>query len=573
MMRTAARRSRETAVALGDSEAVRGRPKMFIPHRTRKKVYFTLNKSTYPRKQPLDSELFQISNLLLDLDDLDSKHVRPCNNEDEYHMHRKYEVTPAQLGLETRIVQFKTEVVRSRLTAFEMSSDRASARRLANHDVLSVALRGAPASAPLIDSVEEAQRQDAGSLTASEALDPRRRLDILHTVFSSNIISDYALAHQNDELLLHWLKLRQRPVQFGFKRTQAPPSRSRFILTLEQQSSIGSIRRLVFHSLSSGLDATWFQAPPTNDLEVEEEPQLNLPSQMRRICANILNQYTPEASGALEAMAFLGNLRQRLSASGVHMAPPLCGFGLRLSGFNAKPVATLEYLNFGFKHDFWTKDAQMARDVQATLTMYNWHLAKVSERPCLDVVDRETLFQALTGVDETDEVAPTSFRSLVLYFLRYSCDGEESRQAVSICNAYLMTLGRLGAVATLWKEWRLLRGAFEMNVQTGRVLAPEDDNMMAEAFVAACTAALSVVARREDAVPADLGLAGCATLDVESIEMQKPEAWLGNQEAGPIEGFSDGETRAALDLPLDGWLDAVQRAAGLKKWSPKRVGG
>ncbi|KAK7430022.1 hypothetical protein QQZ08_003412 [Neonectria magnoliae] len=546
---------------------------MFTRHQGEGSIYYTLNKVTIPFKQPRDDELFQISDLLLDLDALDSKYVRPCNQEDEYHMHRKYEFTPERLGLETRILQFKTEVVRSRLMAFEMSSDRASARRLANHDVLSVALRGAPASAPLIDSVEEAQRQDAGSLTASEALDPRRRLDILHTVFSDNIISNYALAHQNDELLLHWLKLRQRPVQFGFERTQASPSRSRFILTLEQQGSIGSIRRLVFHSLSSGLDATWFQAPPTNGLEVEDEPQLNLPSQLRRVCANILNQYTPEASGALEAMAFLGNLRQRLSAGDVHMAPPLCGFGLRLSGFNAKPAATLEYLNFGFKHDFWTEGPQMAQDIQATLTMYNWHLAKVSEKTCLDMVDRENLFQALTGVGEKSEVSPASFRSLVLYFLRYSCDERESLQAASICDAYLMTLGRLGAVATLWKEWRLLRGAFERNVQTGRVLAPEEDDVMAEAFVAACRAALSVVARREDAVPADLGLADCATLDVESIEMQNPEAWLGSQEAGPIEEFSDGETRAALDLPLAGWLNAVQRAAGSKKWSPKRVGG
>ncbi|KAF7550805.1 hypothetical protein G7Z17_g5456 [Cylindrodendrum hubeiense] len=564
MIRTAASRRPQVAIPSLGGGAHQERSKIFVRQPTESDdAYYTVNRWGKSPKKPQGSELFQISDLLLDLDDVDSKHVRPFTQDDAAQLKKTWAVDVTRKRFETRLGEADEQMYRSRSKAFEISSNPVNAWRLTSHDILSVALRGAPAT-PLIGS-GEAQRGNADALTACEALDQRQRLGILHTVCCENGISDHAL--ENDELLLQWLKSRQRLLQLGHQWSHVPPTPLQFCTALKEQNTIAGVRRLVSQCLSSGLKATLFQTPPKIGNEKPGKAYADLETDVRKACVNILDRCQPEYPGCVETLAFLGNLRQRMSLDGAHIRGPLCGLGLRLSASIANSEATLEYLGFGFKHNIWTKRAQlMMEDVVFALETYSHHLTTPSEAPPLDISGRETLLQALTGIGEQDEVSPESFRSLVLLFLEKST-GEEAGRAQ---RAYIAILGKLGAVATLWKEWRLMGGGFERSTQTGQYLPREDGIKVAEDIVAAAEAALSVVALGSEAVPAHLGLAGCAMLDLRSIEVQNPDAWLGNEEdARPMEGFRDGDTRAALDLPLDGWLDAVQRTAGSKSWSPK----
>lgn len=556
MIRTAASRRPQVAIPSLSGGAHQARSKAFIRQSSEdNNHYYTINKlgPSLPKK-PHDSKLFRISDLLLDLDDLDSKHVRPFAPDDEAQLQLKWDLNPTRERLKSRLGQAKEQLDRSRQKSFDIMKGPFNAWRLSSHDILSAALRGAPAT-PLIDSGEEAQRGDMGDLTASEALDPRNRLDTFHTICSENAISDYALG--NDELLLQWLKTRQRVVQLRRQPSQTPPSPDTFIAALDEQTSISSLRRLVSKALSSGLDTTLFQVSKAPG---KQAPR-NFSSAIRRACGRILFQCDPLYPAHLETMAFLGNLRQRLSSDGLHIGGSLCGLGLRLSARIANSEATLKYLWLSFEHNIWTETpGQMMKDVLFALETYSAHLTTPSEAPPLDVSGRESLLQILTGLGEEDEASPVSFRSVALLFLSENSTVKERDDAVKALRAYISTLGKLGAVATLWKEWRLIGGGVEGNAQTGNNI---QNCINAEDFVAAVGAALSVVALREESVPTHLGLAGCAMLDWQSIELQNPDAWLGSQQdARPIEGFPGGDTRAALDLPLDGWLNAVQRAAG-----------
>ncbi|KAH7170432.1 hypothetical protein EDB81DRAFT_775426 [Dactylonectria macrodidyma] len=522
-------------------------------------IYYTINRHGRSKpKQPKPSELFEVSDLLLDLEDIDSPHVRPVTEDDEARLRAVSAVNPAHERLKARLAVAEEQINRSRHKAFEISSKPANAWRLTSHDILSVALRGAPVT-PLVGLDEQAQPKVAGALTAAEELDPRKGQDTLHTVCSENGIPENGL--KDDERVLQWLKFRQSSLQREHQQMPGPPSPNQFVVALKEQNSIASIRRLVSSSLSSGLSATFFQPPPRHSGQKPGRSQPDLSLKVREACGNVLDQLQPDHPGCLETMTFLGNLRQRLSEDGVHLGLPLCGLGLRLSASIANSDATLEYLMAGFKHDIWTQmpQATMA-DVLFAFETYSRHLTTPTEAP-LDVSSRETLFQILTGVGEASEVSPESFRSLALFYLETSPSGERS-EAAAAWKAYISILGQLGAVATLWKEWHLMGGGHERKTQTRKNSQHQLIDVGEEDLVAAARAALSVVALREVAVPAQLELAECAVLDWESIEMQNPDAWLRTQEnARPIAGFSRDDTRVALDLPLDGWLEAVQRAA------------
>ncbi|KAH7162525.1 hypothetical protein B0J13DRAFT_12733 [Dactylonectria estremocensis] len=528
-------------------------------------TYYVLNRRgrSKPRK-PLTSELFEVSDILLDLEDIDSPHVRPFTEGDEARLRAESTVTPAREKLKARLAVAEEQINRSRNKAFEISSKPANAWRLTSHDILSVALRGAPVT-PLVSSDEQAQPKIAGALTAAEVLDPRKGLDILHTVCSENGITDYGL--KDDERLLQWLKFRQSSLHRGHQQMPGSLRPNQFTDALKELNSIASIRRLVSQSLSSGLSATFFQSPPRHTGNQSGRPHPDLSLRVREACGNVLDQLQPDIAGNLETMTFLGNLSQRLSESGAHLGGPLCGLGLRLSASIANSEATLVYLVAGFKHNIWTEMSQATMaDVLFTFETYSRHLTTPTEAP-LDVSSRETLLQILTGIGEGDEVSPETFRSLALFYLETPAS-EKRSEALRAWKVYISILGQLGAVATLWKEWHLMRRGLERSTQTKKNSHHQlmDGMGVGEDLVAAARAALSVVALREVSVPAQLELAECVVLDWESIEMQNPDAWLRTQEnARPIAGFPRGDTRAALDLPLDGWLEAVQQAAAVSE--------
>ncbi|KAH6888667.1 hypothetical protein B0T10DRAFT_488672 [Thelonectria olida] len=549
------------------SGAPQRRPKSFLLQTNDEDdQHYILNREACPQPQiPRESELFQISDLLLDLDAYESKFVRPFTDEDAEVLEKKWAADASRMKIKARIREMQWNLEYSRQKANDIVRKPMNPWRVTDHDVLSVALRGAPEPAPRIDS-EEIPRDD---LTAREALDPRKDPSLLHTICSENGVSSYAL--EKEQLLLHWLKSRQNIVQTNSRHVhvgQSQPTWDMFFASLGKQGSIASIRRLVSQSFCSGPGATLLRAEPRSN---SREPHALLNKMSKRIrtaCTKVLDQLHPKDPSYFETLTFLGSLRQRLSSHEENIGGPLCGLGLQISADLANPEATFSYLGLGFRHKLWAEHQRWV-DVSYTLQAYLRHLTS-ADSAGLDASDQVILLSMLTGVGEEEEASVESFRTLVL-FAMHTGEARQRREAGELYSTYLMVLGRLGAVATLWKEWHLVSSVEETQewtLQKQRGFQPERD------FAAAIGAALSVVARREYAVPTDLGLVACATLDMESIEMQDDDGVVNQSGAGPIERLEDSTVVAALELPLDGWLEEVQAAAARPAtWSPKSDGG
>ncbi|KAJ4309176.1 hypothetical protein N0V84_011662 [Fusarium piperis] len=540
------------------------RQKAFIKKEDKSgEIYYTVNRWGRAKpKPPPNRELFQINNLLLDLDDMDSRHVRTCTEDDEAQMLKQWSVDPKRQALRSRLQELVSEVDWSRRKVFEMSMEPTSSWRLGNHDILSAALNGAPsASSPSpVDSSDG--QQGFTNVLETETPGQHQQSNTLHTICSKNGIPQHA--KQDDELLLHWFQLRNQLAQ-SEQQTSKPPSPSQFASALREQNTVIGIRRLVSQCLSSGLDATSFHQTLHSG---QGQPPSSLSSEVRDACANILNDCQEKTATCHDLLAFLGNLSQRLSSSGAHIGEPLCGLGLRLSAEMGKPAATIKYLDMAFRDGYFGDEA--LGDVLDTLEMYSHHLNVNSESRFLDMSDRQTLLSLLTGIRKDTHAAEShaahgSIRSLAIHFLRERRDDGVTRIALEIYRSYIVLLGRLGAVASLWQEWRLSGAELEGLIRNGNLLMPEGqtEQIVVETFRNSIGASLSVVVLRDDAASTDLDLAGCATRDLDAIEEQNQDAWLGyqQQEAHPMRGLLDGDIRAALDLPLDGWMKGLLRLA------------
>lgn len=508
--------------------------KPFILNRDETGPYYTVNenKRLNPPLPPLRG-FFQISDLLLDLDDIDSKSVRPMTEEDEAALEKKWKNSdPAVLRLDARILEIQRNLEHSRAKASQLTDMPMNPWRPTDHDLLSVALRGPPEAAPLIDSGE--MQRDAGALTARGGLDPR---NLLHKVCHENGVSDYAL--QKEHLLLHWFRSRQGDIKPGLEKEGEASSRNASLFVKHvKQGSIAAIRRVVSQSLSPSFFEPTLQGESLFALK-------KISTHIREACSSALSKLGPRDPSRFEALVLLGNLQQRLSLHEGNIGGPLCGLGLRISAEVAHPQATFSYLSLGFKHGLW--EDQRFFDVCYALETYISHLTSAGSSS-MDAWDRVILLDMLTGTGDEEFTSSSSLRTIVLYAGFASMGSTATR----LYRAYLMLLGRLGAVATLWKEWELSSNQAEQQQLHERRLD----------FANAAREALSVVAQRTYAVPTGTGLVACATLDKESIESQN-DFYVVPTGAGQMTTTRIGENLVeALGLPLDGWLEQVQAVAG-----------
>lgn len=530
------------------------RQKTFIKQMDRNgQTYYTVNRRKDSQaKLPQPHELFAITDHLLDLDAWESKHVRPVSEEDEKLLDKKWSVSHKRNELQSRMLQLEDELNWSRRKVFEISSQPANPQRLESHDIFSVALRGSS----LLSSqtgLSQARHQSTSASTPTDLLDPEKYFSHINTISSENGIPERAQA--SDENLLHWLRFRQQQHQTQRRPEVSTPLIQRFTADMRAQDSIAGIRRLVFRYLSSGLDATsLYSASPHSSRR-----PIAMSSALREACETILGKYRAKHEGYLEVLTLLGNLNHRLATEGGHLGSSLCGYALRLSAEDCQVATTAEYLDLGFSHQYWDGDQAM-RDLLLCLRAYTHHMRILSSQDILNTHDRQTLLQLLTGTGVETNFDEKSFRSIVLDNLESPKTERTPRLAVEVYQAYIYLLGQLGAVATLWSEWQQSAARVDELLEDGNLPAGKGGSVasLAETFQSAVGASLSVVALR-DASSADLDLAGCAMLDYQSMSDQNSEAWVGHRQER--REFAKEDLRAALDLPLDKWLEQVRHLA------------
>ncbi|KAJ6446460.1 cell division cycle 37 [Purpureocillium lavendulum] len=527
MIRPATRRAPVLTSSERCPNAGQRRFKTFVRHVDKNNnVYYTLaNRRPPPDPSfPAQHEFFSMPDLLLDLDAEGTTGVRPFDEEaDERRLKDKWPAEPLKrAAVKARLKQFEEQVYESRRKARQLWSQPTNVWRITPHDLLSAALRGAPLAS-------EPTQPDTPHTPPATGNDTR----VLSKLRVENGIPPHAL--DQDERLLRWMLLRQRSLEHSKEtRDEAAPTPSQLVETLRKQSSITEFRRLIFQCLAAGTSVGSFidQGRTRPDLSME----------IRRACERVLIEHPTPRAARLETLVAIGNLAARLSTLGTNVGAPLYGLCLKLSAEAGLPEAISEWLHRGYEARIWDTDVESSNDVLSSLSAMNFCVANESQPNVDGIPRRQLLFQLLTGIDENDAISPESFRNLVVLYLQQGAT-EHATPAPAAYRSYISLLGNLGAVRTLWKEWRL-------SAPQARALA-EAQNTKGDAvdvaFADAVRHASRVIAAGDGETSPDLGLDECARLDYHAIEMQDTKAW----HAAPGGTPELAHAAPLLDMPLN----------------------
>jgi len=425
--------------------------------------YYVLNKWPTSPKPPPEHEYFQISDLLLDLDDVSSQHVRPVTEEDDAQALKVWSRNPKKKDIRSDLYQLQQTLYEMRSKTFEAYSDPLSSWRLGIYDVFSVALQAPPPNAPLM--VQQGSIQSATAET---------RPSLLHQLCSQNGIEEQAL--KDDSVLLERFQSRINM----FKSDQmAQVSVNQLSEALRRQDSLEGLRRLISQYLSR--DPSGIAFHPTPDTQQGSQPDLSLT--IRNLCERFWQQNVQEIPRDL--LTFLGNLGERLSAREEHLGGALCGLGLKLSAEVCNPVISTKYFNMGSKIDHWRSSEQGLTDILYLLGTYLRHFISKLESHDLSENSRTRLLELLIGSKNT---ATQTIRSVIHEYLQDERRKDMLPTASNAYAAYVVLLGHLGAAAALQHEMQLC-GAGEIEGLRGNMDLPDSghqpDAVVAEAFQAA----------------------------------------------------------------------------------------
>ncbi|KAF5572444.1 hypothetical protein FPANT_13079 [Fusarium pseudoanthophilum] len=487
MQRRAASTALDARKAL---DAGKTKSKMFLKKETRwGETYYIVNRWPETPKLPEEHEYFRINDLLLDLDDMLSKHVRPSSEEDEERALRKWSRDSKRDDVRWKLHRMETSLTWSRIKASEIHSEPSSSWRLGSHDLFSAALQ-APTPAPLIDS---SKKQQGPPNNATAEREPNK----LHLVSSNNGIPKQAL--EDDSSLLRWFQSRAQSSWSGQYRAISPSHSAQLSAALRKQDSLTNLRRLVSQYLSVETSAISFRQLKSPGQEKSTE---DLSSDLRNTCENLLKQGTLQNKH--DVLVFLGNLSQRLTARGDHLGGPLCGLGLRLSAEVCKPTASKRYFQIGLQTGHWTGSYQGSMDILHCLETYQCHLNSVSQPSGLDLCGRQELLELLLGRSRTHNHSALSLINACLH-------GREQETAFEAYRASIILIGHLGMIEWLNQEQRTSAAIIQRLARRSdsKDKKRQLDAILSEAFRSAKSiAGSSVVAQSHDAVLTDPSQAG-----------------------------------------------------------------
>lgn len=479
------RRAASTALDAGKT-----RSKMFLKKEARwGETYYIVNRWPETPKLPQEHEYFRINDLLLELDDMFSKHVRPTSEEDEERALRRWSRDSKRDDVRWKLHSMETSITWSRIKASEIHLEPSSPWRLGSHDIFSAALQP-PTPAPLIDSSKKQKGRPNNAIAERE---PKK----LHLVSSNNGIPKQAL--EDDSSLLRWLQSRTQLSWSGQYRAISPSHSAQLSAALRKQDSLANLRRLVSQYLSvetSAISSHQLKSPG------QEKSTGDLSSDLRITCENFLKQDTLQNTH--DVLVFLGNLGQRLTARGDQLGGPLCGLGLRLSAEICKPAASKRYFQIGLQTGYWTGSPQGSMDILHCLETYQCHFNSVSQPEGLDLLGRQELLELLLGRSRTHNHSALSLINACLH-------GRNQEAAIEAYRASIILIGHMGMVEWLNQEQRTSAAIIQRLARRSdsKDKKSQLEVILSEAFKSAKRIADgSVVAQSHDAVLTDPSQAG-----------------------------------------------------------------
>lgn len=495
-------------------------------------------------------KLFEMPDLLLDLDAEDSTAVRSYNAEDEMAMQDEYGADPKRAAVRARLDNLKNGIYNSRETVSRVISDATSPWRITSHDVMSAAVRGGSEDMRAVGSSDHGKAYESSlSYTAFATT---------KTLCVENGIPDHAIG--SDTLLLWWMMLRREQIQQSSHHRV--PSPKVFLNALEKQTSIAGIRRLVYQSLIAGLKPSMFET------SASEDGPHTFERKVRNACLEVIGRSEFSSAVYAEALIFIGNLIVRFQETQEKSTPVLGGFALKLSADAAVIESTSEHFYFCSSLEYFAHSSEATEDAISALERYVYHLEEGQTKSLQAVSGRQLLFQTLTGLDGDRLLSPTSVR-LTAFPSDKKLRTMHIRQFTQLYYSYITLLGQLGAVRTLWREWKDSARSLAKR-HSARVPAPEQNTAdeIAGVFLRAIAHSLDVAAISQDTATSDLDLAACVTLDYHSIDTQNPEKWHGKLEAHDECGLTVERVKTMLDKPLNQFLTGYKKLLSERSGQP-----
>ncbi|OAA78131.1 hypothetical protein LEL_04954 [Akanthomyces lecanii RCEF 1005] len=400
-------------------------------------VYYTIAKRRPvqdPNAPPRSVQFFEMPNLLLDLDAEGTRNVRTFDDKDEELQVARWRINPKREEVKLKLNDLESKLIESRKRVQDITSNPSNIWRLSSHDLLSAALHGPPSN----DSAAPTGTPCPDTLEGSHLIDALRR---------ENGIPSHG--GTSDVLLLEWMLLRRNSTDRAKSKQDISLLDSfQLVKALQSQSSIVGIRRLLRHNLWSFASMKASFGPSNR----KDGAAADVAYAIRGRCIEILGSEKAHQSQFINCLALVGGLLERLAKDRIDPDHRLQGLALRASPQSGSYVVLSEWIRRIHASSSWGESPEIVEDAAACMQSCSKLLAARPET----TANRQLLLQLVTGLDEHEQLAAESLRSIVLNSVQEQGSSVVAKQA---CDAYAKLLGDLGAVRTLLKESEIGDGA------------------------------------------------------------------------------------------------------------------
>ena len=367
--------------------------------------------------------VFELPDVVLDLDAEDSPHVRSFNKQDAAEQRAKWGYSPVIPEVEQRAEELRRDISQDGVKMRRMLAARHHHFKISDHDVFSVALLGGNAAA---SSLADGEAPDQGA-SRRNALLKHRDQALLANGIPQRILAGDA------NTIIHFMLHRQKA---SASHNTAPSSTKgdantsdNFETAVHRCKNIVQLERLCSTSLSSGH---------------EEITTASMDHIARRLESFKDLSYKRHAQHALK---IVNNFTMRRLSANADLSPSMSLVGLVMAAKLRLLPAVMQYLHICLAQGFIGKP----QDKPETLgTVGQGILEALEQGEGSARGTRPELFTLLTGRTLAGPaVQPALFGSSI-------SSTEEDPHTHRI---YIQLLGQLGAYRLLWHSWK--RGAKE----------------------------------------------------------------------------------------------------------------
>ena len=579
-------------------------------------VFYTIARKEEGKDLPQIKDLFEMPDLVLDLDAAGINQVREYGRKDEKLLKDKWNNETRHKAAKSSISRMSSQVAQSRIKVLEMNANKTHPMHITDYDITSAALRGLAIGVEerkelFHDSKPEAQQNTSeaentakqrepgqtdqpeklvvtafsqldlrdrdgiptatthaaqnlvqsstsasGMRSVIEEGDPRKRPDYMRQLRADNGIPSYAA--KNDEQLIRWMMLRRHNVDYVRATQEHAPLSQADVVEAIKSSPYGHVMRRNAFLIRRII----FQSLASGvDFRVVKDGKAsratNIPLAIRDSLAQIFDRFADNYAPHFSVLTLVNNLAERLPDKDGDMDAALFSLRLRaLAGMGLVELAAAQ-LEQGVTPEMWNSGVDVGSDVSAAMLSWNLNL---QHNPVLQTQDgRRGLFRILTGFGDTGVAMSTSLRSLILDPRSHRGQKNPNIARLTHFGQYIELLGSLKAVRTLWKEWipvsRLFRTAQKEDPAQGDAL---------KSYICGCfhKSLLEIVKTADlsgTSADQEPSLEDCAAMDWSSIRSQAPSVNPGEAEVDAREAVAAEATGDRTSL-----LTVVKRTEFIK---------